>query len=76
MVTMLMEELEKIGLHLNNAKTKFLSTVQNVPHFLDVTGNFIQILQPGEVHTYLGKHLPGALSMRGPIEVKHRLQAA
>ena len=76
MLTMLMEELEKIGLHLNSAKTKILNTVQNVPHFLDVAGNFIQILQPGEVHKYLGRHLPGALSMRGPTEVKHRLQAA
>ena len=33
MLTMLMEELEKIGLHFNNSKTEILTTVQNPPHF-------------------------------------------
>ena len=47
MLTMLMEELAKIGLHLNGNKTKILTTVANPPHFLDVDENLIQIMQPG-----------------------------
>ena len=56
MLTMLMEELAKIGLHLNGSKTKILTTVANPPHFLDVDESFIQILQVGEFHRYLGRH--------------------
>ena len=32
-------------------------------------------MQTGEYHKYLGRHLSGALSERGPTEIKHRLQA-
>ena len=76
MLTMLMEDLAKIGLHLNGSKTKILTTVANSLHFLDVDESFIQIMQPGEFHKYLGRHLPGALLERGPVEVQHRLQVA
>ena len=62
----------------NDYVTQGFSTrlVANPPHFLDVDESFIQIMQPGEFHKYLGRHLPGALLQRGPVEVQHRLQAA
>ena len=76
MLSMLMEELQKIGLHLNNSKTKIFTTVDNPPDYIDVDGEFIGILPPGEVHKYLGRHLSGALDDRGPIEVQQRIHAA
>ena len=61
MLTMLMEELEKIGLHLNSAKTKILSTVQNVPHFLDVAGNFYLDIAAGGSSQVFGQAFAGCI---------------
>ena len=71
-----MEELQKIGLHLNSDKTEIFTTVDNPPDFIDVDGDFIGILRPGEVHKYLGKHLPGEFEDRSLVEVQHRIRAA
>ena len=76
MMEWLVEELSFIGLELNTSKTKVLCTLNNVEDFLDIGGNFVEVLSGNKCHKYLGRHLSGDLKNRGIVECKHRIQVA
>ena len=71
-----MEELLQDGLQLNGAKTKILTTMVSNLNFVDISGEVVEIIDESSFHKYLGRHLPGYMDDRGPLEVKHRLQSA
>ena len=76
MTEWLVEELLNIGLHLNTAKTKVLTTTEDNTDFLDIGGNLVDVIADGTCHKYLGRYLPGNLYNRGEVECQHRFQAA
>ena len=43
---------------------------------MDIRGEIVEIISENASHKYLGRHLSGDLDARGPLEVKHRIQAA
>ena len=54
MTELLQEELARVGLHLNSAKTKAITLdTSNVPRYLDVSGEFVQVLSVCDHHRYL-----------------------
>ena len=77
MMELLIEELSAVGLHLNTSKTKILTTTALADRmFLDVGGDMIEVVHGQETHKYLGKKLPGDLSARATVDVKHRIYIA
>ena len=77
MMETLIVELSAVGLHLNTSKTKILTTTALTgPMFLDVGGDMIEVVHGQETHKYLGKKLPGDLSTRANVDVKHRTHIA
>ena len=77
MMELLIEELSAVGLHLNTSKTKILTTTALTDRmFLDVGGDMIEVVRSQETHKYLGKKLPGDLSARAMVDVKHRIHIA
>ena len=76
MTEWLVEELSNIGLHLNTAKTKVLTTTEDNTDFLDIGGNLVDVIADTTCHKYLGRYLPGNLYNRGEVECQHRFQAA
>ena len=61
MTELLIVELQKIGLCLNADKTKILHSSMYDPgtdrDYVDVRGEFVQVLHEGESHRYLGRQL-------------------
>ena len=80
MTDLLIEELREIGLTLNAGKTKILHThIEDEWHdidFVEIGGDFVQVLYPGQVHRYLGRHLSFSASDRIEAELKYRRQQA
>ena len=77
MMGIVIEELSSVGLHLNTSKTKILTTTASTDRmFLDVGGDMIEVVHGQERHKYLGKKLPGDLSTRATVDVKHRIHIA
>lgn len=62
MTEFLVEELLKVGLYLNGAKTKILTTSLVEYDFLDIGGDMVEIINGSSKHKYLGRHLPGDLA--------------
>ena len=76
MTEWLVGELFNVGLHLNTAKTKVLTTSEDTADYLDIGGHFVEIITGTARHKYLGRYLPGGLQNRGEVECQHRFQAA
>ena len=75
MAKALKEELSKVGLSLNAAKDKVLTTVSDIDvQSLDIDGEPVDILHGDTAHTYLGRKLCGDLRARSYCEVAHRVQ--
>ena len=64
MTEWLIEELSDVGLHLNTAKTKVLTTSEDNADFLDVGGNLVDVITGTARHKYLGRYLPGECTVR------------
>ena len=75
MTEWLVEELARIGLHLNSSKTKILCTVDDSIDFLDVGDTLVEVLSGDSCHKYLGRQLPGYLPNRGYKACGQRIQA-
>ena len=76
MITLLVEELRKIGLELNASKTKILTNEVPEEKILSVGDVQISIVAEDEKHKYLGRYLCGILENRSIIEIAHRTQCA
>ena len=77
MTEILKDELLKVGLQMNAAKTKVItSECADSPRFLDVAGEFVDVLSAADTHKYLGKKLSGRLQARGAVDLAHRVQVA
>ena len=76
MTEMLIEELAKVGLHLNGSKSKVITNDAPEYDWVDIAGELVDILKPTETHRYLGRHLPGELSNRAILEVNGRIKVA
>ena len=77
MVDLLCEELRRIGLHLNTAKTKvFTTTPLAGDHFLDMGGGMVLVCGEADFHFYLGKKMPGNLKRRWSTDISSRIQSA
>ena len=77
MTEILQEELARVGLQLNSSKTKALTLeMSDSPRFLDVYGEFVQVLGPCDFHKYLGRKLSGDVKERSKLELSHRVQIA
>ena len=65
---LLIGELREIGVALNSAKCKILTNT-DISHkmFVDVGGDFFEILAPHEKRRYLGRMLAGDTSIRCKI---------
>lgn len=72
-----MVELACVGLTLNPAKTKIVTTyhMADACH-IDVGGSSVEVLHGGNAHKYLGRLVPGDLKKRSETELVHRLQVA
>lgn len=73
MIELLSEKLAHIGLTLNFAKIKIVTTctLQN-PTVIQMGDVFLEVLVGYDVHKYLGKILTGHLRKRGRLEIAHR----
>ena len=68
MIPILCEKLAQVGLHLNESKTKFLTTCADcVPEFVSINGETLDVLASGAAPKYLGRKYTGDLSKRGHI---------
>ena len=80
MSEILLDELNKIGLKLNESKTKILRVdVADGDADLacvDINGNLVKRLAPQDDHAYLGKMLPTSGSQRVEIEFKNNKRKA
>ena len=70
-------ELQQVGLELYAAKSKIFTTKPlDHPMYAEVSQDLVQILQGDSSHKYLGRHIPGNLKQRGPVELHHRMTSA
>ena len=80
MSSLLIEELEKVGLRLNAAKSKILHTEVEDEGFdlgyIEIADDFIQILEPHEFHRYLGRRISLSASNRVATEFSYRKSQA
>jgi len=76
MLEALVEELQAIGLHLNQKKSKIFTTSSRKPTMIEVAGEFVEVLDGQAAHKYLGRKISGNLGSRNSIEVAHRIQSA
>ena len=58
MMNALVDELNKIGLHLSPLKTKILTTVDvGAQLYLDIASSMLEVLMHSDVHKYLGRQI-------------------
>ena len=81
MLETLTQELSEVGLDLNAKNTKLFTTDVPVsrsetPCLVEVSGEFVEVVQRDKVHKYLGIALPGDLQQRGHAMVSHRIRCA
>ncbi|CAE7565538.1 unnamed protein product [Symbiodinium natans] len=77
MITFLKQELCKIGLELNADKTKIFTTLSlELPMYIEVDDDLLEVLFEGKTHKYLGRSLSGNVTKRAAVEVAHRSQVA
>ena len=76
MVQLLVEAFADVGLDLNVAKSKILTNVPTSYSYLDIDENFVEIIEAGSHHKYLGRYLAGESTFREQTEVNHRIQCA
>ena len=81
MLDSLTEELARVGLQLNAAKTKILTNDEarshdDTPTFVDTAGGMLDLLPAAAVHRYLGRHICGQPRTRGDTELNHRIAQA
>ena len=73
MTELLITELRKVGLHLNADKTKILhSSIHDAGadrDYVDINGEFVQVLHEDQSHRYLGRHMSVSLENRLRIEI-------
>ena len=78
MLEILTEELRHIGLSLSAKKSKILTTAYrhcaNETSFVEVAGEFIEILPFWASHRYLGRMINLASDERNSFEISHRRQ--
>ena len=76
----LLDEMKKIGLSLNDTKTKVLrcfpSDEDSSINVIEIFGELIKILDEEDSHRYLGRQLCTSPSDRVNIEVNNRIRAA
>ena len=76
----LLDEMKKIGLSLNDTKTKVLrcfpSDEDSSINVIEIFGELIKILNEEDSHRYLGRQLCTSPSDRVNIEVHNRIRAA
>ena len=80
MTELLIIELRKVGLHLNADKTKILHSSIHTPgadrDYVDINGEFVQVLHEVHHHRYLGRHISLSAENRTQVEFQHRQQRA
>lgn len=79
MVESLLIELKAIGLDPNSAKTKILTTNEfymSNASFIDIDGEFIDVVQSDAAHKYLGRMLSLNANNRVQLEVAFRKRCA
>ena len=76
MVELLVEAFRTVGLELNAAKSKILTNAPIDHSYVDVTENFVEIIDAGSYHKYLGRHISGEFIFREMTEINHRIQVA
>ena len=77
MTQMLQDELAKVGLHLNSAKSKaFTNDTSDVVSHLNIYSEQVEVLGGDGCHRYLGRKVAGNLRNRTEIEFAHRVQMA
>ena len=80
MTEILITELRLFGLELNCSKTKILHTEfqdeENMPDFVEIDNDFIEVLHGNRRHRYLGRRLSLHRAQRVDIEFNYRKQQA
>ena len=79
MVESLFAELRLIGLDANPSKTKILTTddhYSNAPSFIDIDGDFVDVVQSNASHKYLGRMINLSMNQRVNIELVFRKKCA
>jgi len=81
MLEALTDELAKVGLDLNAKKTKIFTTDEaasksEAPCLVEVSGEFVEVVQRENFHKYLGNAVPGDLQRRGQTMLSHRIRCA
>ena len=77
LLEVLQNELRNVGLHLNPSKTKSFTSKKNLqPMFLDIAGNFVEVMTNNETHKYLGRKLCAQSSVRSAVQLSFRVQCA
>jgi len=80
MLGALQVELGRVGLSLNAKKTKLFTNAErapgeDVPCYVEVADNMLEVLCSSTAHRYLGRHVCGSAASRGEVELKHRIAA-
>ena len=77
MLEALLEELARCGLHINANKCKIF-TLHPTSHrrYVEIGGDFIEIMKADAKHLYLGRMLIGDPLKRSESEFAHRCQCA
>ena len=76
MVELLTEAFADVGLELNAEKSKIITNVPTSFSYLDIDGNFVEMIETGSHHKYLGRYLSGESTFRENTEINHRIQCA
>lgn len=78
MLTLLVQELELVGLNLHMDKTKILTTSSRTerPPNIQVDGQIIEILNEDEAHRYLGRKINLGSDQRHSFEIDSRISSA
>ena len=81
MMSLLLPELQNVGLEVNHTKTKLLTTDPsifkiNTSSILYIHDRYFQVLAPHEWHKYLGRYLTFSAHSRSSNELNHRIAAA
>ena len=75
MIECLVQELGKIGLHLNASKSRIITTAHiDGPMYINVSDDMVEVLTAGDVHKYLRRHISADPRCRSQTELKHRFQ--
>ena len=74
MVELLVEVFQSVGLELNAAKSKILTNAPIDYSYVDVTESFVEIIDAGSFHKYLGRYISGEFIFREKTEINHRIQ--